>query len=117
MESARDVSATSFRSATRAHCWRRASTGVRWPEKPLSGVERLVCLLGACRSRLRKVAGRIGRYSNRPARECCPLEDGGRGLANLRAAPCPLAGRQGVEPRLSGSEPLVLPLNDLPVLG
>src|SRR5882762_1710306 len=27
-----------------------------------------------------------------------------------------LAGRQAVEPRLSGSEPLVLPLNDLPVL-
>ena len=27
-----------------------------------------------------------------------------------------LAGRQGVEPRLSGSEPLVLPLNDLPEL-
>jgi hypothetical protein len=28
-----------------------------------------------------------------------------------------VAGRQGVEPRLSGSEPLVLPLNDLPELG
>src|SRR5688572_3728754 len=28
-----------------------------------------------------------------------------------------MAGRQGVEPRLSGSEPLVLPLNDLPARG
>ena len=27
-----------------------------------------------------------------------------------------VAGRQGVEPRLTGSEPAVLPLNDLPVL-
>ena len=39
------------------------------------------------------------------------------GLANKRSGASPLAGRQGVEPRLSGSEPLVLPLNDLPELG
>src|SRR5437588_11396708 len=38
----------------------------------------------------------------------------GRGLANRRRGPCPLAGRQGVEPRFAGPEPAVLPLNDLP---
>lgn len=29
--------------------------------------------------------------------------------------PKPLAGRQGLEPRFIGPEPIVLPLNDLPV--
>ncbi len=36
------------------------------------------------------------------------------GWANKRRRPCRLAGRQGVEPRFTGPEPVVLPLNDLP---
>ncbi len=71
-------------------------------------------LLLAAASRWRRVGCRAGirtRIFPVNSRTCCRCHH------PTSARPVKLAGRRGFEPRLAGSEPAVLPLDDLPMVG